>query len=65
VFQNLNWNEVGININDEYLHHLRFADDIVLLFVSGAKELQTRMEELSNESSAIGFKMNLSKAKII
>jgi len=30
MFQNLNWDEVEIKINDEYLHHLRFADDIVL-----------------------------------
>ena len=64
VFQNLNWDEVGIKINGEYLHHLRFADDIVL-FASSAEELQTRMEELSNESSKIGLKMNLSKTKVM
>jgi len=43
VIQNLNWDEVGIKINGECLHHLRFADDIVL-FASSAVELQTRME---------------------
>jgi len=64
VFQNLNWGEVGIKISGEYLHHLRFADDIDL-FVSSAEELQTRMEELSNESSKIGLKINLSKTKIM
>ena len=64
MFQNLNWDEVGIKINGEYLHHLRFADDIVL-FASSAEELQTRMEELSNESSKIGLKMNLSKTKVM
>ena len=28
VFQTLNWEEVGLKINGEYLSHLRFADDI-------------------------------------
>jgi len=62
-FQNLNWDEVGIKINGEYLHHLRFTDDIVL-FASSA-ELQTRMKELCNESSKIVLKMNLSTTKVI
>jgi len=53
----LNWYEVGIKINGEYLHHLRFADDIVL-FVSSAEQQETRMEELCNESSKTGLKMN-------
>jgi len=52
VFQNLNWDEVGIKINGDYLNHLRFVDDIVL-FASSAEELQTRMEELCNESAKI------------
>ena len=64
VFQNLNWDEVGIKINGEYLNHLRFADDIIL-FASNAEELQTRMEELSNESSRIEVKMNLNKTKVM
>jgi len=62
VFQNLNWDEVGIKNNGEYLNHLRFADDIVL-FAPSAEELQTRMEELGNESSKIG--MNLNKTKVM
>ena len=64
VFQKLNWDELGIKINGEYLNHLRFADDIIL-FASNAEQLQTRMEELSNESSKIGLKMNLSKTKVM
>ncbi|CAK1603556.1 unnamed protein product [Parnassius mnemosyne] len=31
VFKLLNWKGYGININGEYITHLRFADDIVLI----------------------------------
>jgi len=31
VFQNLNWDEVGIKINGEYFHHLQFADYVACL----------------------------------
>jgi len=50
-------------MNGEYLH-LRFAVNIVL-FVSNAEELETRMEELNNESSKIDLKINLSKTKVM
>ena len=31
VFKVLDWNGLGININGEYITHLRFADDIVVI----------------------------------
>ncbi|KAA5553182.1 hypothetical protein F3G54_32575, partial [Pseudomonas aeruginosa] len=34
VFKTLDWNGRGININGEYISHLRFADDIVIMAVS-------------------------------
>jgi len=48
----------------EYLHHLQYADNIVL-FASNTEELQFRMEDLTNDSSNISLKMNLSKTKVI
>ena len=30
VFQKLNWDVKGIKIDEEYLNHLRFVDDIVI-----------------------------------
>lgn len=35
------WENLGLQINSEYLSHLRFADDIVLLSES-AKQLQKK-----------------------
>jgi hypothetical protein len=31
MFKTLNWKGRGININGEYISHLRFADDIVIM----------------------------------
>jgi len=31
VFMGLNWEGNGIKIDGEYLHHLRFADYVVLI----------------------------------
>ena len=31
VFKNLEWEEAGIQINEEYLNYLRFGDDIILM----------------------------------
>jgi len=37
----------------------------IILFASSAEELQTRMEELCNESSKVGIEMNLSTTKVM
>ena len=64
VFQKLDWNEMGININGKFLNHLRFADDIILI-AADLDQLQTMMNQLHQESSKIGLKMNLSKTKVM
>ena len=64
VFKNLEWENVGININGEYLNNLRFADDIVL-FSESWEELQKMIEDLNRESRNVGLKMNMSKTKIM
>ena len=40
ILRALSWEEKGISINGEKLHHLRFADDIVLISHTAA-ELQS------------------------
>ena len=55
---------MGININGEYLSHLRFADDIILI-AADLDQAQIMLEQLNEESSKVGLKMNLSKTKIM
>ena len=64
VFRNLDWQSRGIKINGEYLNHLRFADDI-LLVSHDPLELQTMIQELSVESKKAGLKMNIKKTKVM
>lgn len=64
VFKKLDWSRMGININGKYLSHIRFADDIVLMVVD-LDQGQVMLQQLNEESSKVGLKMNLSKKKVI
>lgn len=58
----LDWSGIGIKINGEYLSHLRFADDIVLM-APDLDQAQVMLQQLNRESSNVGLKMNPSKTK--
>ncbi|CAH1642509.1 unnamed protein product [Spodoptera littoralis] len=45
VFKRLNWSGLGININGEYITHLRFADDVVIMAES-LEDLNTMLSDL-------------------
>lgn len=64
IFKHLDWVGKGINIDSKYLHHLRFADDIVI-FARTAEDLQTMLEELNVQGKQVGMKMNMEKTKVI
>lgn len=64
VFKELNWSNRGVNINGEYLNHLRFADDI-LIISNDAAELQEMVTELDNHSKLVGLTININKTKIM
>lgn len=64
VFKLLNWVRFGININGEYITHLRFVDDIVIMAES-LEELNTMLSDLSTVSQQVGLKMNMDKTKIM
>ena len=64
IFRKMDWEGKGININGEYLNHLRFADDIILISET-PEELQVMLNDLNRESLKVGLKMNRSKTKVM
>ncbi|CAH2091627.1 unnamed protein product [Euphydryas editha] len=64
VIGQLNWEKVGLNINNRYISHLRFADDIVLLS-ENTTELQSMINDLHAASLQVGLEMNRSKTNIM
>ena len=64
AFKLLEWQGLGININGEYITHLRFADDIVVM-VKSMEELSMMLDGLDRVSQRVGLKMNMDKTKIM
>jgi hypothetical protein len=62
IFKKLEWSERGVNINGQYLNHLRFADDIVLI-APNLEQIELMLIELNEGSRKVGLKMNWSKTK--
>ncbi|KAH0999968.1 hypothetical protein HUJ04_008201 [Dendroctonus ponderosae] len=56
--------ERDVNIDREYLSHLRFADDIVLIS-SDEDQFEQMIQELHQASMIVGLEMNLNKTKIL
>ncbi|XP_037294135.1 uncharacterized protein LOC119189192 [Manduca sexta] len=52
AFKLFQWKGFGININGEYITHLRFADDIVVLAES-LEDLSTMLEDLNQVSQQL------------
>ena len=64
VFKVLDWRGLGINVNGEYITHLRFADDIVVM-AETVEDLSTMLDDLSRASERVGLKMNMDKTKVM
>lgn len=64
VFAQLDWEGYGVRVNNEYLNHLRFADNIVLLSET-TRELQTMLDSLSKASKSVGLEINRSKTMLM
>lgn len=50
-------------MNEEFLSHLRFADNVILFSESGLQEWL--IKELHLEGSLVGLKMNMNKLKVM
>ncbi|CAH2083561.1 unnamed protein product [Euphydryas editha] len=64
VFKTLDWGGRGINVNGDYISHLRFADDIVI-FAETLEELGQMLSSLNESSRRVGLGMNLDKTKVM
>ena len=53
-----------VRIDGEYLSHLIFADDIVLIANSTSK-LQEMLQDIHDISKPVGLKMHLGKTKVM
>ncbi|KAK6734421.1 hypothetical protein RB195_017920 [Necator americanus] len=60
AMQKLEWDYVGVKVDGRQLHHLRFADDIVLITrsISQAERMLTEFDETCGR---IGLQLNLQK----
>ena len=64
VIRSLEWEQLGIRVNGEYLSNLRFADDVALLS-NLENELQSMITELDRQSTMVGLKINMQKTKVM
>ncbi|KAI8522203.1 hypothetical protein Bbelb_019570 [Branchiostoma belcheri] len=64
VVNKINWDKRGINIDGEYLSHLLFADDIILVATS-PQELEEMLQDIHNASKPVGLNMHLGKTKLM
>ncbi|CAK1598040.1 unnamed protein product [Parnassius mnemosyne] len=64
IIKRFNWEKTGLNINGNYLSHLRFADDLVLLSESST-QLQNMIDSLNTASKQVGLETNLSKTMVM
>ncbi|CAH1277638.1 MUC4 [Branchiostoma lanceolatum] len=64
VINKINWDKRGLNIDGEYLSHLLFADDIILVATS-PQELEEMLKDIHNASKPVGLTMHLGKTKVM
>nr|CDJ83500.1 RNA-directed DNA polymerase (reverse transcriptase) domain containing protein [Haemonchus contortus] len=60
VMRHLEWEDLGVMIDGRYLHHLRFADDIVLI-TPNIERAERMLAEFDNACGKIGLRLNLTK----
>ncbi|KAK6757391.1 hypothetical protein RB195_015300 [Necator americanus] len=56
----LEWDDMGVKVNGQQLHHLRFADDVVLITLS-ISQAERMLTEFDETCGCIGLQLNLQK----
>ncbi|XGW29753.1 hypothetical protein V3C99_009082, partial [Haemonchus contortus] len=60
IMRQLEWEDLGVKVDGRYLHHLRFADDIVLI-TPNIEQAERMLAEFDNACGKIGLRLNLTK----
>ncbi|KAK6735800.1 hypothetical protein RB195_018816 [Necator americanus] len=60
AMRKLEWDDMGVKVNGRQLHHLRFADDIVLVTPS-ISQAERMLTEFDETCGCIGLQLNLQK----
>ncbi|XGW21854.1 hypothetical protein V3C99_004650 [Haemonchus contortus] len=56
--RHLEWEGLGVRVDGRYLHHLRFADDIVLITLN-IEQAERMLAEFDTVCGRIGLRLNL------
>ncbi|KAK6747460.1 hypothetical protein RB195_000577 [Necator americanus] len=60
----LEWDDMGVKVDGRQLHHLRFADDIVLITPS-ISQAERMLTEFDETCGCIGLQLNLQKTMFL
>ncbi|XGW07565.1 hypothetical protein V3C99_010604 [Haemonchus contortus] len=58
--RHLEWEHLGVKVDGRFLHHLRFADDIVLI-TPNIEQAERMLAEFDSACGKIGLRLNLTK----
>ncbi|XGW30152.1 hypothetical protein V3C99_009283 [Haemonchus contortus] len=58
--RHLEWEDLGVKVDGRFLHHLRFADDIVLI-TPNTEQAERMLAEFDSACGKIGLRLNLTK----
>nr|CDJ81785.1 endonuclease-reverse transcriptase [Haemonchus contortus] len=60
IMRHLDWKDLGVKVDGRYLHHLRFAEGIVLI-TPNIEQAERMLAEFDNACGKIGLRLNLTK----
>nr|CDJ94757.1 RNA-directed DNA polymerase (reverse transcriptase) domain containing protein [Haemonchus contortus] len=60
TMRHLEWEDLGVKVDGRYLHHLRFADDIVLI-TPNIEQAERMLAEFDNACEKIGLRLYLTE----